>query len=203
MKQLKFISLGIILIMMSSLACADQSPVTMLKSVSTQMIAALKRNQSKLKKPHVIPRIVNRILVPHVDVNRMGAQVVGRRYWFSAPPKQRQEFINQFKHLVISTYAAALSSYNGDKIYFYPLRENYKTKTTVEVRSVIVRRSGQRIPVSYNLHRVKNSWKVYDFSIENISMVQSYRAQFAGVLSQYGMLGLNKRLIQHNRASNG
>jgi len=69
----------------------------------------------------------------------------------------------------------------------------------VTVNSIIVRKSGQRIPVNYNLSRVGSSWKVYDFSIENVSMVQSYRSQFSGVLASSGLTGLIQRLSQHNK----
>lgn len=199
-KWIKKINFVIILWLLSTVAfAATQSPRVMLQSVSKQMIAALEQNKSRLHKPNVISRIVNRVLVPHVDMSRMAASVVGRRYWRNASDAQRKLFIDQFKRLVISTYAAALASYDGDKIRFYRLRVNYKTRPVVEVRSMIIRKSGQRIPLSYNLHRIGNSWKVYDFSIENVSMVQSYRAQFAGVLTQSGMAGLNQRLLRHNR----
>jgi phospholipid transport system substrate-binding protein len=67
------------------------------------------------------------------------------------------------------------------------------------VRSVIIRRSGQRIKVDYNVVRSGDSWKVYDFSIENVSMVQSYRSQFSDVLAQQGMSGLLQRLKTHNK----
>ena len=143
-------------------------------------------------------RIVNRNLLPHIDLNRMSASVVGR-YWRKASGSQRAKFKREFSYLVTTTYAAALSSYDGDRVRFYPLRVNYQSRPTVTVRSVIMRRNGQRIPVSYNVVRRGGRWKVYDFSIENVSMVRSYRSQFAGVLSSRGFSGLVQKLRRHNR----
>lgn len=202
-KLIKWSFLLVLLFSFNTIVFASvQSPVELLRGVSNHMIAALEQNKSRLgHSDKIIYRIVDNVLVPHIAVNQMAASVVGPRQWKSATSNQRNAFINQFKKLVISTYAAALSSYNGDRVKFYPLRANYRTRNTLTVNSIIIRRSGQRIPVSYNLIRSGSTWKVYDFSIENVSMAQSYRSQFAGVLSQYGMSGLIQRLARHNRAN--
>ena len=64
-----------------------------------------------------------------------------------------------------------------------------------------LRKSGQRIQITYDLTRAGNQWQIYDFSIEHVSMVQSYHSQFSEVLNQGGMTALLTRLAQHNRAS--
>jgi len=205
MKQLfktwVFIILSLSLLLSLGVARADvASPVTVLNKAADEMLASLAQNKSRLKNgDSIIYGIVNRVLVPYVDLDRMSMMVVGRQYWTSATPAQKTEFINQFTRLVISTYAAALASYDDDKVQFFPLRGDYASSNILTVRSVIIRRSGQRIRVDYNVVRSGNSWKVYDFSIENISMVQSYRSQFSDVLAQQGMAGLLKRLQAHNK----
>lgn len=176
------------------------SPVTVLNKAANAMLSSLEQNKSKLNKGNgVIYNIVSQILLPYVDVDRMSMAVVGRQYWMSATPAQKSEFINQFTRLVTSTYAAALASYDQDKVQFFPIRGDYATNRTVTVRSVIIRRTGQKIAVDYNVVRDGDSWKVYDFSIENVSMVQSYRSQFSDVLAQQGMAGLLQRLKAHNK----
>ncbi len=176
------------------------SPVTVLNNAANQMLSSLAENKSKLQKGNgIIYNIVNRVLLPYIDLDRMGMAVVGRQYWTSATPAQKDEFIKQFTHLVTSTYAAALASYNDDKVQFFPLRTDYTTSRLLTVKSVIIRRNGQRIAVDYNVVRDGDSWKVYDFSIENVSMVQSYRSQFSDVLAKQGMNGLLNRLRMHNQ----
>ncbi|EKD77932.1 MAG: Toluene tolerance protein Ttg2D [uncultured bacterium] len=127
----------------------------------------------------------------------MSAAVVGEP-WRSATAAQRAQFKQEFSYLVTTTYAAALSSYDNDKVFFQPLRENFAGRQTVQVNSVIVRKNGQRIAVNYNVVRAGDKWRVYDFSIENVSMVQSYRSQFASVLAQGGMPALLTRIQNHN-----
>lgn len=182
-------------------AAAVISPVAQLNQVANQMISELQKNKAQLKTPAatgIINHIVDSLLVPNVDMNKMGSAVLGRQYWNSASPAQKQDFLNQFKLLLVSTYASALASYDDDKVQFYPIRGNYSAQNIFLVRSVILRKNGQRISIDYNLVRSGSDWKVYDFSIENISIVQSYRSQFANVLANGGMDGLLQRLHQHN-----
>ncbi|MCB1826903.1 MAG: ABC transporter substrate-binding protein [Coxiellaceae bacterium] len=181
-----------------STAVAAQSPVVLLKGISNRMIDQLERNKARLSHSGVVNGIVQRTLLPYVDLNRMSALVVGPNYWRSATAGQKSQFKREFTNMVISTYAAAISSYNGDRVLFYPLRGGY-SGGTVQVRSVIVRRNGRRIPVSYSMFSIQGSWRVYDFSVENVSIVNSYRAQFSNVLSRSGMTGLIARLQRHNR----
>lgn len=199
----RFLNLRFVLILSlcvwAQLSFAVTSPVTQLQNIANQMVKSLEQNKSHLSNMNVIRGIVNRNLLPNVDLTRMSASVVGR-YWRDASATQKSQFKKEFAYLVTTTYAAALSSYDGDKVQFYPLRGNYAQQSTVSVRSLIVRASGQRIPVDYDLVREGSQWKVYDFSIENVSMVQSYRSQFAGVLSTSGISGLLQQLQQHNRA---
>ncbi len=197
MKKKLLKSAVLALLLTTSVVIAAESPVSLLQRISIRLISSLEHNKSRLNRRGVIHGIVSRILVPHIAANRMSASVVGPHYWRLASASQRRQFIRQFKRLVISTYSAALASYNSDVVKFYPLRGGYGN--TVQVRSVIIRRNGQRIPLTYNLIRSGGSWKIYDFSVENISIVRSYRAQFAGVLARSGMAGLIRKLISHNR----
>lgn len=192
-------SIGIIFLfcLISPLCLAAQSPTTQLQTVANKMISQLESNKSQLNSLSVIRRIVNQVLIPNIDLNRMSASVVGR-YWRTATPAQKSEFMSEFSYLVTTTYASALSSYNHDKVTFQPSRENAANQTT-RVHSIIIRANGQRIPIVYDVTLHGNSWKVYDFSIEHISMVQSYRSQFAHVLQSGGMPALLARLKSHNQ----
>lgn len=181
----------------ASLAFAG-SPVTQLKSVSDRMLAQLEQNKSRLGNINVIWHIVNTVLLPNVDLNRMSASVIGTS-WRSASGAQQAQFKKEFAYLVTTTYASALSSYDDDRVEFYPMRENLANRQTAHVNSVIIRKNGQRIPISYDVVRSGDGWKVYDFSIEHVSMVQSYRAQFSSTLAQGGMSALLARLRAHNQ----
>jgi len=175
------------------------SPATQFQGIANRMISQLESNKSQLHKMSVIRRIVNQILLPNVDLDRMSASVVGRA-WQTATAAQKAQFKKEFSYLVTTTYAAALSSYNDDRVVFRPLRAGYESAQTTRVNSEIIRKNGQHIQITYDVTRSGNQWKVYDFSIEHVSMVQSYRSQFANVLAQGGMPALLARIKSHNRS---
>lgn len=186
-------------LLLSSLAiAADSQAVVVLKQSTQQMISMLKNNHEKLHNEPFLHAQVRKIVVPRFDLTVMAQSVVGRNHWSNATPAQREEFIRQFTNLVISVYAAPLADYNGDQVQFFPQREESGSRAVV--RTQIIRPTGQKIAVVYQMLPANGTWKVYDFSIEGISMVSSYRAQFADVLQTKGMTGLLADLRQHNRS---
>lgn len=196
---MRFFKFSILSIMMlfSAQVFSASSPLPTLKTAANNMIASLEKNKSQLKSRKVISQIVAQNLMPVVDQTRMAQLVIGRTAWSKASVTERNAFIQSFRQMVISTYAAALASYDGDKIKFYPMRG--QGGSTAVVRSVIVRRTGQTIAISYNCRLVGSRWKVYDFSIENVSMVNSYRSQFASIVSQKGLSGLVAQMRSRRR----
>jgi len=198
MRKIK-ITLLMLLFAVPVLCLAMSSPVPVLQGIANKMIAELEQNKRQLKSnPGIIHRIVNKVLMPHVAVNRMAGSVVGRRYWTSATAGQRKEFIKEFKYLVINTYSNALASYDDDKVKFYPMRSEV-TSRAVRVKSTLIRKSGQRIAINYNVIYQAAQWKIYDFSIEGVSIVNNYRSQFAGTLASGGMNALLEKLRKFNR----
>lgn len=177
-----------------------QSPSAMLQGVANRMTAKLERHQAELKKnPALIKKIVNTVLVPNISINRMAGMVVGRKNWYAASPAMRRQFVHEFKNVVINTYSNALASYNGDKVKVFPVRTGVNGRRFIRVKSLLIRRSGQKIPISYNLVNDAGRWKVYDFSIEGVSIVQNYRSQFSNTLASGGIKLLLTKLSQHTR----
>lgn len=190
-----FASIVLILAMIatSSLAWAQSSPVTMLEQVTNQMLTALKNTQSR--SPQTLYSLVRNILLPHVNVDLMSQQVVGR-YWAQASAADREEFKNQFTFFVTRTYSSALSSYSNQKVRYFPIRGG-AGGSRVQVNSAIDQDNGQPVSVSYRLIQ-EGGWKIYDFSVEGVSLVDNYRAQFADILRTEGLAGLNQRLKAKN-----
>lgn len=197
--KFKVIFSSLILLMVSAVSFAESSPVSMLKQVSNQMISTLEAKKGNLN-TQVIDEIVHQVLLPHVDLESMSRSVVGRNYWMQATPVQKEQFKRSFTNLVIQVYSAPLSKYNGETIEFKPMRDSASNQR-VQVESIVVRKNGQRIPVSYRLIQRDGSWKVYDFSVEGISMINSYRSQFSNILEQRGMPGLLQRLHSQTKHS--
>lgn len=176
------------------------SPTQMLESTANNIIKALQKNKSQLKKqPQIINGIVKQYLLPKVDVYGMSRTVLGRNAWRQASSQQRKVFTREFTKLVIRTYSGALSDFDNEKVKFLPLRGNYKNKRYVRINSIILRGNGRRIPLSYSLVRKSSSWKVYDMSVEGVSLLQSFRSQFSQELAQGSMQQLINKLKKHNQ----
>lgn len=192
-----FISFGW---MLSVAALAQPNdPVAMLRSIANNMIAGLKANKATLKsKPSIVYSLAYRYVVPHADLTEMSKRVLSPQVWNSATPAQRMEFEKEFTATLIRTYASGLASYQDQVVTFYPLRDDPNGKT-VEVNSEISGSQGQPIHVTYRLVRSGSMWKLYDMSVEGVSMLDSFREQFADILAQGNMDSLLQRLAGHNK----
>lgn len=179
---------------------ASQPPLELLRTVSSEMLSQLKSHSASIKKDQDrLYSIVQRVLIPHVAKEKMSIAVIGPRYWSQATASQRETFMQEFIRLVTRTYATALSSYDNLTVRFLPIRENIAGKTRLQINSLVLHAKGPAIPVNYRLVLLNGQWKVYDFSVEHVSLVQSYASQFASILAQKGLQGLLDQLTAHNR----
>jgi len=179
---------------------AASDPVRMLQSIANNMIGQLRANQATLKtKPGIVYKLAYRYVVPYADLPEMSKRVLSPEVWNKATPAQRSRFQKEFTTLVIRTYASALASYQDQEVKFYPVRGNYNAMGSVEVSSDIESpSSSQSIHMTYRLIRSGGGWKLYDMSVEGVSLIESFRSQFADILAQGGMDLLLSRMASHN-----
>ena len=173
---------------------AKKSPLPMLENAADQITATLKQNKGQLKQNQkIIYQAVQQHLVPIVDVRGMSRSVLGRQAWKKATAAEKSEFTKEFTKLVIRTYSNPLAEYNDEKVKFLPIRGSISGRF-VKVNSVIIRNSGPDIPLSYSLVSKNGNWKVYDLSVEGVSLLQSFRSQFAQALKNSNMKALIKQM---------
>lgn len=174
----------------STIMAATPDPMNMLQQVSDNMLAALKQERPHLKQnPDLIYDLVNKYLLPHVDLTGMSRSVLGREVWAKATEIEKQNFTQEFTHIVINTYSSALNAYTDEKMRFYPIRGGYEGKQRILVDSHVLRDQGQPIAVSYRMVLLNNQWKVYDLNVEGIGLLESFRSQFGDLLSKGRSLG--------------
>jgi len=141
--------------------------------------------------------LVDGKVLPLVNVQRMTASAVGR-HWRTATPEQQKRLQEEFKLLLVRTYSGALAQVKDQTIAVKPLRSQ-PTDTEVIVRTEI-RGRGDPIPLDYRLERAGNTWKVYDFNVLGIWLVDQYRSSFAQEISASGIDGLIAKLAERNKA---
>jgi phospholipid transport system substrate-binding protein len=178
-------------------ASVQSDPVGLLKYIADNMINELRSNQATLKtKPAVVYSLAYKYVVPYADLPEMSKRVLPPRVWNGATTEQRAEFEKEFTRLVIRTYASALTSYKDQAVHFFPVRHGMGN--SVEVKSEITSSSSPAINVSYRLLQSGGQWKLYDMSVEGVSLISSFRSQFADILANGNMNSLLSRLTQHN-----
>lgn len=164
---------------------ATPNPMVMLQTISNKMVQSLRQNRPQLKSnPKLVYRLVNSIIVPHADVAGMSRAVLGRNAWNSASASQQRAFQSAFKDVVINTYESALNAYTNETIKFNPLRESYEGKTQLQVQSYVIRQDGPPVSLNYRVVLKGGRWLLFDLNVEGVSMLQSFKAQFASQLSR-------------------
>lgn len=181
-------------------ANAEKDPVSLLQNVADNMIAGLKANKATLKtKPSIVYNLAYKYIVPYADLTAMSKRVLPKTTWNQASAAERSQFQQEFTRTLIRTYASALTSYQDQTVHFFPVRGG--AGTTVVVNGEISSSANPSIQVAYRLIRNQGSWKLYDLSVEGVSMLESFRSQFADILSQGNMAQLLNRMSSHNRRS--
>ena len=189
------------LITFSSAMIAQPSPAGMLENISQRIIATLKQHQGHLQSNHaVINKVIRAELLPHVDVQGMSRSVLGRAAWLSATAAEKIAFTQAFTALVIRTYAGPLAEYSGETVKFLPMRGSLDNRF-LRVNSIISRSNGQQIPLSYHVVFQHDEWKIYDFSVEGVSLLQSFRSQFGSMMQHEPLQAVIEHLNKRTAAS--
>jgi phospholipid transport system substrate-binding protein len=177
----------------------DYEPLVMLKKISGELFNELDRYRKKgnLKdNRQLVDFLVRRVIVPHFDLTHMSQTVVGSYYWKQASEEVQQHFINEFARYIIRTYSSAMQSYDGEIMKFYPIRD--KTKDKININSELLLKNRPPIQLQYKLYLHNNTWLIYDFSIDGVSIIKNYNSQFASILRQRELAGLVQELHRRN-----
>ena len=102
-------------------------------------------------------------------------------HWNQMTVPQRKEFVNLFREVLEKAYADKILAYTDEKIVFE--REIMASDTLADIRTKVVMTS-KEIPITYRVILKKDTWKVYDVVIENVSLVLNYRNQFNEILAR-------------------
>lgn len=123
-----------------------------------------------------VTQFVNQTIYPHVDFDLISAMVLGK-LWKQATPEQKDSFKKEFQTLLIRTYSRALFELQDWSVRFLPLNMAAGDKT-VMVKTEILQPAKQPIALDYAMANINGDWKVYDFVIEGVSLINQYRASF-------------------------
>lgn len=179
---------------------APKEPDALVRSVADEVLRIVRQDRElSAGDPARMAELIEAKIVPHFDFERMTRLAVGR-HWRQAAPEQHQALIDEFRTLLVRSYSSAYSTYNHIVVEVQPLKVQ-PGEEDVEVRSQI-KLPGGAPPVNVNYSMVKNSeeWKVYDVSVDGVSLVTTYRTTFGEEIRRGGIDGLIKSLRDLNAA---
>ncbi len=180
---------------------SDEAPDALIKRTSTEVLDAIKADKA-IQGGDVskIITLVDSKVMPNVNFTRMTAAAVGRN-WRQATPEQQKRLQDEFKTLLVRTYAGALAQVKDQTVNVKPLRAA-PTDTEVQVRTEIIGR-GDPIQLDYRMEKTQAGWKIYDLNVLGIWLVETYRTQFAQEISAKGVDGLIAALAERNKSNSG
>ena len=181
----------------SAALAADTPPDVLARSTTQEVIAILKKDQEiKSGNMSKVYQLVEAKILPNFDFNRMTQLAVGK-HWPRATAQQKQALVTEFRNLLVRTYSASLTAFTNQTVEFRPLTMK-PDDTDVTVHSEIRQPGGQPIPIDYSMYKTSFGWKVYDVTIDGVSLVTNYRASFASTVRQKGIDGLIKTLAEQS-----
>jgi len=185
----------------SAFAASDEA-TALVQRTSERMLSTLEARRAEVdRNPAMIYGMIDTILAPHFDFERITQGALGQ-YWRQASPAQQRDLVDGFKQVLVRTYARSLLSYSGQEIRYLPVKPGSKPNT-VTVSTEIQDRGAPPIPVDYRMYNGGGGWKVYDVVINNASLVGNYRSSFATEIRQNGIDGLIGKLNDMNRKGQG
>lgn len=180
-------------------ATAIEAPDTLVKRISQEVIDTAKGDKDiQAGNQKRVMELVESKILPYVDSERMTALAAGR-FWRDATPEQKKQLINEFRTLLIYTYAGALSQIKNETVDFKPLRADPATESDLEVRSQVNVARGEPIVLNYRVEKTPAGWKIYDINVLGAWLVETYKGSFASEIGKNGIDGLIRTLSEKNK----
>lgn len=192
----------VLCLMLGSLAVADAAdkaaPEALVQDVSQRVLKVINDDSvpkdGKLTELH---GLIHEIVLPVIDFRAFAKLTLGK-HWRKASAQQRDQFVDEFQSMLIRTYTKYLLDYHGTSVDVLPPRGRQKPRRkTVFTEVKLAGRAP--LPVNYSFWLRGGEWKVYNVTVDGLSLVQLFRSNFAQEIEQTSLDSLIKRLASTNR----
>jgi phospholipid transport system substrate-binding protein len=178
---------------------ANTMPDVLVETTITELIDELQARRPELEKDKLkLFKLVEDVVVPHFEINMIARLVLGK-HWRAANDLQKSEFAEEFKKLMIRTYATALFEYTGkERMEVKPLRMKDGDKRA-RVQTTVILPGAPPVPVHYSFILTDSGdWKIYDIKIDGISLITTYRSSYGQAVQNKGLDVLINELKEKN-----
>ena len=188
-----------VLASVTPLRAQEESPDQLVKTVTLDVVDLIAKDKEiRAGNRAKLIELIDAKVLPHFNFSAMTALAMGRS-WNKATPEQKKRLTEEFRTLLVRTYASALAAYSEQKFDFRPLRAK-PTDTDVTVQVRVLQPGAQPVPIDYSMEKTAGGWKVYDVMVGGVSLVANYRTEFNNVVRDSGIDGLVKNLSAKNRS---
>jgi phospholipid transport system substrate-binding protein len=160
-------------------AWADD-PMSVVKTTVNQALEVLQDKQTPLAQRQDRLR---QIVAQTFDFTEMAKSALGY-HWKELTPAQQQEFTSAFVAFIEDSYLSKINDYRGQQVSF--LRVSNQGPQYSQVSTDIIQPKGDPIHVNYRLVQEASTWKIYDVTVDAISIIANYRNQFNRVMNNKG-----------------
>jgi phospholipid transport system substrate-binding protein len=180
------------------LRAQEVPPDQLVKTVTLEVVDLIAKDKEiRSGNRAKLVELIDAKVLPHFNFGAMTALALGQS-WNKATPEQKKRLTEEFRTLLVRTYASALAAYSDQKFDFRPLRAK-PTDTDVTVQVRVMQAGAQPVPIDYSMEKTAAGWKVYDVMVGGVSLVANYRTEFNNVVRESGIDGLIKNLNTKNR----
>jgi phospholipid transport system substrate-binding protein len=173
-------------------AMAEEDPGQVITTLADKALAEIKKNSAARPQMEANFKV---LLETYFDVPSISRFVLAR-YWRVATEAERAEFTKLFEQLVVQSYAARFSEYSGETFKINNVVKNEPDPGDAIVHSTIQAAGQEAVRADWRLKDVSGHYRIVDVKIEGVSMVQTFRDEFASVIRTNGgtVTGLNEAL---------
>lgn len=195
----KFSKLLAVMTLTATSAFAQTAPDELVMGTAQEVMQIIKADKGVVADKNKLYQLVDAKVLPHFDFNRMTQLAMGRN-WKNSSDAQKETLLKEFRQLLVRTYSTSLSQFKNQTIDFKPTKVT-DADTEVTVKTLVNQPGGSPVPIDYSMQKSASGWKVYDVTVEGVSLVTNYRGEFNEQIRAAGIDGLLKTLSDKNRAS--
>ncbi len=163
----------------------ESNPHKFIDSKAQEMVSVIVNNQELyLEDPELFKNKISMIFEPMVDFRRVGASVMGKKYYLASSSSQRLEFIQAFKNSLLDTYTSTLAQWGDQKIItIFPEVSEYKKTEDVQQNLVT---ASNIYPITYKVRKNKNGdWLIINIIVNGVNLGLTFRNQFQALAKEH------------------
>ena len=163
----------------------ESNPHKFIDSQAQEMVSIIVNNQELfVENPELFKDKISMIFEPMVDFRRVGASVMGKKYYLASSKSQRLEFIQAFKNSLLDTYSSTLAQWGDQKIVTIIPKVSEFKKTEDVNQSLIT--SSNIYPITYKVIKNKNGdWLIINIIVNGVNLGLTFRNQFQALAKEH------------------